>query len=212
MVEDTSSLIPKDTLHVILRNFGFVILDIDEKDRDQLLFNKAMTAVTPLSYDSVINHPELQKWMTNEIIIRRLVIELKKEQPNFHWLNFWNKKGKQFKDLIDNPSDWFKPILLYGNSCCLAVGKDIGMPQMILDAAEEVFAFKNRRGRLLSEDITTHDAYVACLRMCNKLTGYDNEAKEFLSRQDALNALVECLAIKHGIKENSECQILQLKL
>lgn len=206
MLDDTSQLIPKGLLHKMIQNFGYIILDVDEKDCDQLLFNKAMTAVTPLSYDTIINHPELQKWMTNEIIMRRLVIELKKEQPNFHWLNFWDKKGKQFKDLVDNPSDWFKPILLYGNSWCLPVFKDIGIPQMILDAAEEVFRFKDRKGRLLSEDAITHDIYVTCLRMCNKLTGYDNEAKEFLSRQDALNALVECLAIKHGIKENNNAK------
>ena len=201
MADYPSQLIPEGFSYKMIQILGGVILDIDEKDRNQLLFNKAMTAAMPLSYDIVINHPELQKWMTNEIITRRLVIELKQEQPNFHWLNFWNKKGKQFKDLIDNPSDWFKPILLYGNSWFLPVVKDIGMPQMILDAAEEVFAFKNRKSKLLSEDITTHDVYVTCLRMCNKLTGYDNEKKEFLSRQDALNALIECLAIKYGIKE-----------
>lgn len=203
MTNDIPQLIPKSLLHRLIQNFGYAILDIDEKDLDQLVFNKAMTAVTPLSYDTVINHPELQKWITNEIIIRRLAIELKKELPNFHWLNFWDKKGKQFKDLVDNPLDWFKPILLYGSAWCLPVVKDIGMPQTILDAAEEVFAFKKRRGRLLSEDAVTHDVYITCLRMCNKLTGYDNEAKEFKSRQDALNALVECLAIKYGIKENN---------
>ena len=203
MVDYPSQLIPEGFSYKIIQIIGGVILDIDEKDRNQLLFNKAMTAAMPLSYDIVINHSELQKWMTNEIIMRRLAIELKKEWPNFHWLNFWNKKGKQFKDLVDNPSDWFKPILLYGNIWCLPVFKDIGMPQMILDAAEEVFAFKERRGRLLSEDPVTHEVYVTCLRMCNKLTGYDNEAKEFQNRQNALNALVECLAMKYGIKENN---------